>query len=110
MDAKAIFRQLPGWSLASLRIADHRDGIFNPTLPRRWFRDNETGGDLPVDLFETDSVVAVGTTIAGRPPRRSVRALTSAYGSYLGWWRRSVVLAFRTLASLSDMLAPLCVG
>ena len=27
--------------------------------------------------------VAVGTTIADRPPHRSVRALISAYGSYL---------------------------
>jgi hypothetical protein len=28
--------------------------------------------------------VAVGTIIADRPPHRSVRALISAYGSYLG--------------------------
>jgi hypothetical protein len=28
--------------------------------------------------------VAVGTIIADRPPHRSVRALVSAYGSYLG--------------------------
>ena len=29
--------------------------------------------------------VAVGTIIADRPPHRSVRALISAYGSYLGY-------------------------
>jgi hypothetical protein len=34
----------------------------------------------PVCLNE----VAVGTIIADRPPHRSVRALVSAYGSYLG--------------------------
>jgi hypothetical protein len=28
--------------------------------------------------------VAVGTIISDRPPHRSVRALISAYGSYLG--------------------------
>src|ERR1035441_8799306 len=49
-------------------------------------RKNERGNGVQV------REVAVGTTIAGRPPRRSVRALSSAYGSYLGWWRRSVPL------------------
>src|SRR5664279_3102820 len=43
-------------------------------------------------VAQPDRVVAVGTTIAGRPPRRSVRALTSAYGPYLGCWRRRVPL------------------
>src|SRR5664279_62928 len=40
----------------------------------------QSGKGIPL----RDYLVAVGTTIAGRPPRRSVRALTSAYGSYLG--------------------------
>ena len=65
---------------------------------------------LAARLLLGDYLVAVGTAIAGRPPRGSVRALASAYGSYLGWWRRSVVLAFRTLANPGDMLVPLCVG
>ena len=38
-------------------------------------------------------VVAVGMGIAPDPPHRSVRALVSAYGSYLGYERRSVALA-----------------
>src|SRR5258708_2883474 len=37
--------------------------------------------------------VAVGISVARYPPRRSVRALVSAYGSYLGFWRQSVVPA-----------------
>src|SRR5260370_4329550 len=31
------------------------------------------------------TAVAVGTSVARCPPHRSVRALVSAYGSYLGW-------------------------
>jgi hypothetical protein len=55
--------------------------------------------------------VAVGTIIADRPPHRSVRALISAYGSYLGWLAASnQKLAFRTPASPGDTRVPLCVG
>src|ERR1035438_8845040 len=60
--------------------------------------------NLPVGDSPGDYVVAVGTTITGRPPHRSVRALSSAHGSYLGSWRRSVVLAFRTLDRKSTRL------
>jgi hypothetical protein len=37
-----------------------------------------------LSALQPDSEVAVGTTIADRPPHRSVRALISAHGSYRG--------------------------
>src|SRR5664279_1834448 len=46
-------------------------------LPRRTL-------SFPTSCRFSPAHVAIGTTIAGRPSRRSVRALTSAYGSYLG--------------------------
>jgi hypothetical protein len=40
---------------------------------------------LKDNLNPVGRVVAVGTSVARCPPHRSVRALVSAYGSYLGW-------------------------
>ena len=39
----------------------------------------------PLRYFQTvENFVAVGIPVARHPPHRSVRALVSAYGSYLG--------------------------
>jgi len=65
-----------------------------PTAPSRHCLDEKLGGcfriarDTPAirafGVTGGPAEVAVGTIIADRPPHRSVRALISAYGSYLG--------------------------
>jgi DNA replication protein DnaC len=54
--------------------------------------------------------VAVGIPVAWHPPHGSVRALISAYGSYLGYLAARRYSACRTPANLWDTRAPLCVG
>ena len=50
--------------------------------------------------------VAVGMRIAPPPPHRSVRALFSAYGSYLGYERRSVAPAKDAARAVVEAIAP----
>jgi hypothetical protein len=44
--------------------------------------------------------------ITPHPPHRSVRALVSAYGSYLGYERRSVSLAKDAVHAVGEAIAP----
>jgi hypothetical protein len=57
---------------------------FSPCTPSApQLRDLSIQTLRPSEMRFLDEV-AVGTIIADRPPHRSVRALISAYGSYLG--------------------------
>src|ERR1017187_5381891 len=79
-------------------------------FPNPVYGQSRQAGDSLIILCGTDRVVAEGTTIAGRPPRRSVRALTSAYRLLSRIVAAKRTTAFRTLTNPGDMLAPLCVG
>jgi hypothetical protein len=71
----------------ALRLVDHDVG---PTLDRSKSREvakseKSYKSECQEKYLPVGSVVAVGTSVARCPPHRSVRALASAYGSYLGW-------------------------
>ena len=51
-------------------------------------------------------LVAVGIGISPDPPHRSVQALASAYGSYLGYERQSVFLAKDAEVAVSEAIDP----
>src|SRR5262249_7534441 len=50
--------------------------------------------------------VAVGIGIAPHPPHGSVRALVSAYGSYLGYERQSVAPAKDAAVAVVEAISP----
>jgi hypothetical protein len=72
------------WERFELRLSEEQLAVVKRTAQVRGFR--SVSGYIQAVLTRDlrDSLVAVGTTISGRPPHRSVRAHFSAYGSYLG--------------------------